>query len=342
MDKWLLECKKGNRIIIEAELSPMVGDRFQPTGFADLGAAIYERPDGTRMLLVESAQSVANRLEKVIIDDDGVNISPELKGFPYVRTRLTGATDALTSTLIEPHRLNSPFIIGEKDFEKKLREEMGYKTGANVDWRKVAKVLLKYDSNSLVHGVFFSNLDDGRVRLPRLLTGFIEAEGVREAYSGGVKNNSIDPSGTIQVADSKIKSGVYSNVPYHRVEFVASKIKAFFNLDVGMLRSYALPNSGTDMLLLLSIYKVMKFLEEDLRLRTMCDLKVEGVPRVVRPNGIDLPSSKDLLPYLTATIKTCTEQGLLASPPVTDLSLVTHVKKKGKEEEAKEEVPEGQ
>jgi len=51
------------RLLIHADLKPVQGDRFQPTGFADLGAAIYERPDGRRMLLVESAQSMANRLE---------------------------------------------------------------------------------------------------------------------------------------------------------------------------------------------------------------------------------------------------------------------------------------
>ncbi len=45
------------RLLLEAELRPCQGDRFQPTGFADLGAALYKRPDGTDMLLVESAQS---------------------------------------------------------------------------------------------------------------------------------------------------------------------------------------------------------------------------------------------------------------------------------------------
>lgn len=334
MEQFLGECKNGNRMIVEANLAPMVGDRFQPTGFADLGAALYERPDGTRMLLVESAQSVANRLEKVIIDDNGFDVRPEINGLPYVRSKMTGATNAVTSSLIEPHRLNSPFIIGNKDFEKGLKSEMGYQTGTNVDWRKVAKVLLKYDPNSLVHGVFFSNLDDGRVRLPRLLTGFIEAEGVREAYSGGVKNNSIDPSGKIQVADSNIKSGVYSNVPYHRVEYVARQIKAFFNMDTGMLRSYALPERATEMIMLLSAYKVAKFLEEDLRLRTMCDLRIDGPIKMVRPTGLELPQSKDILGPLQQSIRACTEEGLLAIPPVTELSVAT---KKASKDSMKEE-----
>ena len=59
------------RILVEADLVPVQGQRFQPTGFADLGAAVYTLPDGTRMLLVESAQSMANRLEKTIVTADG-------------------------------------------------------------------------------------------------------------------------------------------------------------------------------------------------------------------------------------------------------------------------------
>ena len=57
------ELNQAPRLLLEARLKPVQGDRLQPTGFADLGAAVYERPDGKRMLLVESAQSVANRLE---------------------------------------------------------------------------------------------------------------------------------------------------------------------------------------------------------------------------------------------------------------------------------------
>ena len=67
------------RLLMHANLKPVQGDRFQPTGFADLGAAVYERPDGTRMLLVESAQSIANRLEDTCLAGDGPDIAPEFR-----------------------------------------------------------------------------------------------------------------------------------------------------------------------------------------------------------------------------------------------------------------------
>lgn len=53
------------RLLMEARLKPLQGTRFQPTGFPNLGPATYDGPDGNRMLLVESAQSMANRLEGV-------------------------------------------------------------------------------------------------------------------------------------------------------------------------------------------------------------------------------------------------------------------------------------
>jgi len=65
------------RLLLEAKLNPLAGTRFQPTGFPDIGAAQYkaqvQQPDGNLksvdMLLVESAQSMANRLEATCWDE---------------------------------------------------------------------------------------------------------------------------------------------------------------------------------------------------------------------------------------------------------------------------------
>ena len=47
---------------------PLQGKRFQPTGFPSLGAATFQTADGLG-LLVESAQSMANRIELTVWDD---------------------------------------------------------------------------------------------------------------------------------------------------------------------------------------------------------------------------------------------------------------------------------
>src|SRR6476660_836004 len=116
------QLKNAARLLLEQELRPIQGDRFQPTGFADLGAADYRRHDGKRMLLVESAQSIANRLEKTCLEGGGPHISKGLDGLPYILAKLTGATEAETSSLVEAHRINSPFIISNKKFQTAFLE----------------------------------------------------------------------------------------------------------------------------------------------------------------------------------------------------------------------------
>ena len=48
------------RLLLQVELTPVQGKRFQPTGFPDVGAGVYTLPNGKEQLLVESAQSVAS------------------------------------------------------------------------------------------------------------------------------------------------------------------------------------------------------------------------------------------------------------------------------------------
>ena len=80
-----------------------------------------------------------------------------------------------------------------------------------IAWNKIAQALFYYDPNALIHGVFMANLEDGRVKMPRAITGFIEAEDVMEAVSGGVKNNALDPTGKFLYAANQ---GSNSVVPF--------------------------------------------------------------------------------------------------------------------------------
>jgi CRISPR-associated protein Csb1 len=147
------------------------------------------------MLLVESAER-ANRLEKTCLDGEGPDLAPELKGLPYVVATLSGVGEALrTSSLTEAHRIGSPYFLHNKDFKNTLQKEMKYDPKRPLVWKSIYATLFKYDPNSLVHGVFLALLEGGRVRAPRAVTGFIEAENVRKAISGGVKNSPIDPKG---------------------------------------------------------------------------------------------------------------------------------------------------
>ena len=73
------------RLLLDATLTPVQGSRFQPTGFPDVGPGVYTLPNGDDQLLVESAQSVANRLEAACWDEAAMDLVAPLRGLPYVR-----------------------------------------------------------------------------------------------------------------------------------------------------------------------------------------------------------------------------------------------------------------
>jgi CRISPR-associated protein Csb1 len=285
------------RLLIEARLQPVQGTRFQPTGFPDLGAAEYDGPHGRRMLLVESAQSMANRLEKVCWDEAAIDWVEPLRGLPYIKVVNKDGT-ALTNSVLEAHRINSPYILEGKDKSvfNHLKAELADMEEGMVNIRKLAGVVFKLDANALLHGLFLAKkeLAGGRLRLPRTLSAFVEAEDVRVAQSGGVKNDNVDPSGDTARG--------FGNVPFARTEYTAPTIAAYFNLDLAQLRGFGLDEAGRNLLIALALYKVRRFLAVGLRLRTACDLEATEV-RVTRPGNFSLPELGELAAVLPGLIE---------------------------------------
>lgn len=284
------------RLLIEARLQPLQGTRFQPTGFPEIGAAQYDGPDGTPMLLVESAQSMANRLEAVCWDKVADDWVEPLRGLSVVKVKDKNGK-ALTNSVLEAHRINSPYILEgqDKSVFSTLKGQLADMEEGFVDLRKLARILLKLDANALLHGVFLAKKDlaGGRLRLPRALSAFVEARNVTVAASGGVKNDAVNPSGDT--------SKGFGNVPFSRDEFVSPEISAFFNLDLAQLRGYGLGDDVYRLLVALALFKIRAFLDSGLRLRTACDLECAGI-EVKRPNGFALPSLDDLVAALPGLI----------------------------------------
>ena len=197
-----------HRLLYKIPLKPLQGRRFQPTGFPSLGAATFQTGSGTS-LLVESAQSMANRLEMTVWDAANNDVKDNFKGLSHVRVTRNG--EFLTDTILESHRLNSPYLLEGKDktFFTKLRTDVGVMETGPIDRRKLAEALMRYDINSLLHGVFLAKkqLAGGRLRVARALSAFVEADNVQVAPSGGVKNDHVNPSGVT-------KDG-FGNVPLH-------------------------------------------------------------------------------------------------------------------------------
>ncbi|QQS48116.1 MAG: type I-U CRISPR-associated protein Cas7 [Acidobacteriota bacterium] len=282
------------RMLIEAELQPVQGDRFQPTGFPDLGAATYKRPDGTPMLLVESAQSMANRLEAVCWDDAKDEIIEQLKGLSHVVINMSNGIKA--SSIIESHRLSSYYLIENTNLKNILVEKIGGALKGKLDIRKLAEALFYLDAGSVLHGVFIAKKDvfEGRARLQRLLSSFIEAEGYEIAASGGAKLDRFDPKGIANEDGTKGSEEGRGNVIYSRTEFTSKRTVAYFNLDLATLRGYGLGEAAEKLLTALALFKILRLIEMGLRLRTACDFDVKSI-RATRPVGIDLSKRDELL-----------------------------------------------
>lgn len=304
--------KNAPRLLIEAKLQPIAGTRFQPTGFPDLGAAQYKAASGDDMLLVESAQSMANRLEMVCWDTVQNDWVPALNGLPCVVVK-NKEGKLITNSVLEAHRINSPYILEGKDktFLNTLKTELAVGELAAVDLKLLSKTLLKYDINALIHGVFIakSEVAGGRMRLPRALTAFIEASQVNTASSGGVKNDALNPSGDAAKG--------FGNVPFHREEFTGN-ITAYFVLDLALIRGFGLGADVENLLIAISLFKIRRFLNEGLRLRTACDLELVGDLAAKKPVGYTVPSLEEIEKDLPGFIQAVTAQ--FANPAKTSVT----------------------
>lgn len=299
----LSKLKTSNRLLLTVPLKPVQGDRFQPTGFPSLGAATYQTKDGQK-LLVESAQSMANRLETTCWDTANNAPVAALAGVSHVTVTRKGKF--LTDSMLEAHRINSAYLLegSDKTFLNLLKAALGDLEEGPIDRKKLALVLLRLDVGSLIHGVFLAKkeLAGGRLRVARALSAFIEAYGIRLAASGGVKNDHVHP-GKVE-GDSKNHFG---NIPFARDEYTADKIVCHVNLDLAQIRGYGLGEKAEELLVLLALHRVRRLLDGDLRLRTACDLEPEDRDNIAatRPTGFVLPSLENIEGALETSIKTC-------------------------------------
>ena len=299
----LTALEQAKRLLFKIRLQPLQGSRFQPTGFPSLGAATFQTSSGGTSLLVESAQSMANHLEMTVWDDVAKDVKEELKGLSHVRVTRNG--EFLTDTILESHRLNSPYLLEGKKrrFFATLKTNLGVLETGPIERRRLAKTLLKYDINSLLHGVFLAKkeLAGGRLRVSRALSAFIEADDVQVAPSGGVKNDHVKPSGDT-------KKG-FGNVPFARDEYTAQSITLYTNLDLVQIRGYGLGNDVERLLILLSLYKLRALIQGGMRLRTACDLCTsKEYIKATQPEGWILPEFDNLKEDVNAAIATCKDK----------------------------------
>lgn len=291
-----------NRMLFDVALKPAVGTRFQPTGFPDLGSAQFDRPTISasgvpgweKALLVESAQSMANRLEGTAWDS-GIDMPRSIfDGLPYVRVVHADTGEYLTSSRTEAHRLASAFIKdaneGATSMVQVIASRLGLADDRPIAPRQIAEAVLALDPFCLIHGVFFADKAwQGQPKISRAITGFVEAIDVRPADSGGVKKDHVRHSLGDQSGGGTAEG--YGTVPFHRLEWTAREITASFAIDRRQLVSYGLGEDVTDLLEATALWEIRTLMEDGLRLRTACDLlPVQDLDAIGLPPMAELES----------------------------------------------------
>ncbi len=287
------------RLRARAKLEPIAGSMFQPTGFPDLGAATFRRPNGTpggsRALLVESVQSMTNHFEALGWDGPAHRPRPPLADLPYIEI-VDSEGGFLTSSRLEPHRLAAAYVrdakIDGQGGTEWIGKRLGLVVGKPLDWPSIYKSVFELDPLCLVHGVFFSDKNwHGNPKVRRALTAVIEAHDVEEAVSGGLKRDDVQFK-----SDAKGGRGAeegYGFVPFGRTEYVAESIELTAVIDLEQIRGYGLDEGATRLLTLIALWQLQGLLAHPLRLRTACDLDVVSF-EVERPAGFTLPSAEEL------------------------------------------------
>lgn len=293
------------RLSFDVELAPVLGSTFQPTGFPDVGPATFtrfEHDQEVQCLLVESVQSMANRLEATAWDAARDQPVATVEGLPYVRVVRAGTDEFLTSSRLEAHRLASPFVhaakVGGKPMFDEIRNRLGLAKDTPLNRGHMARAVAGLDPFCLLHGVFFSQKEWwGQPKFERAISAVIEAHTVQRAVSGGRKSDRVrhqldkDGGGTAEG---------YGSVPFHRTEWTAKTILASFVIDVELLRSYGLPEPVTELLQTLALWEIRRFLASGLRLRTACDLEIAG--EITSRHHSTLPELAELAPRIAELI----------------------------------------
>jgi CRISPR-associated protein Csb1 len=275
-----------DRVVITASLKLTNGHFLQPTGFPDIDACIYRDKEGRRWCLVESEQSMSNRLEAVCMKSPGVWVD-DLKGLPLVVVKNKDG-DLLATNLTESHRVASSYVLDgvrnyqrivttkfddkkkDDEAEKKALDEatmralfesrLGLRNGGDfwpLDKREdLEKLIFALDPAALLHGFQFVQWKFVGLRQTRLIHARLEAEVADdpEVHYGMVKWDAIEPESTREERANKGQSIAAKS------RIVPKDISATFEIDVLALKSLSLDEDRKKFLLGLGLWKIGAFL----------------------------------------------------------------------------------
>ncbi len=248
---------KYDRVLLEATLEVANGGFLQPTGFPDIGPCLYVDGQGARRCLVESEQSMANRLEAVCMEAPGVWREPLRGKLPLIRVKDAKTDRLLATNITEAHRVASSYVLEgvlQKDAKAKkaaketadAKDTLGTRIAKKLSigdgpWpldgrENLSRLVFALDPAAILHGFQFMQWETVGLRQARIIHARLEATvpDEPEVHYGLVKVDGIEPGSSAAKKSNKGQS------IGHKMRLVPKQITATFELDVLALRERSL------------------------------------------------------------------------------------------------------
>jgi CRISPR-associated protein Csb1 len=301
---------------------------FNPSIFPNVGRLIF-RQQGQDCLMMDSFASVSNMLEGTI-QLPGTE-APIFDGLPYIRMiSQTGAY--LDTSLTLPHRIASGYLL-----KNKTAMLNGERFGDGIKKEIIAnglhQTLLKYCPMSLLHGVWFSQLD-GHYKVSKSITGSLIAVDVKEAMVGGVSMDGVWKSaetldlGSFDKASKPSELGV-GMIPHSTTRYVCDRVDGAFQIADLQIESYPIPPAGKNLLKALAVYEILAFIETVPMHRTDCNLQVLDVEinKPLKIGETEVKRASEAHAAVRSALDECKKLGMIGSVQEVTVTLKDKVEK---------------
>ena len=326
-------------IAFQLHLESFGPSAIQLPTFQDVGNAVFSRPDGVQSGILDTHASMANRLEAAVWNEPQETVINCLEQMPFVSVR-SPSNQLVTASVLESHRLNSPYIFkskmpGQKEtFEQYFAERLKPADGTPGGYKpELAKIFAEIDPCSLIHGTFMSYsknfmLSGAGSKLTAALTGFAEVSNISPVEYGTAKQDRIN---TKQDAFGKSSEG-FGTFQTPATLWYAEQIAAYYHLDIDLLHSYQLGNTFVEWAVCVSLLKIFRFIKRGLRLRSHCILQPQltengkialnfQLPLEHRNQNyfeLGLPEQNKLENHIAELTQTLREEGTFGEPLVLE------------------------
>jgi CRISPR-associated protein Csb1 len=296
---------------------------FNPSTFPNVGRLIF-RQQNQDCLVLDSFASVANMLEGTV-QLPGTE-APIFADLPYIRmVDQTGTYRATSLTL--PHRIASGYLL-----KNKTAMLNGQRFGDGIKAEIVANglhtTLLKYCSMSLLHGVWFSQLEGGNYKVAKSITGSLVAVDVKAAIVGGVSMDGVWKSADnldlsdFDKADKASNLGV-GMIPHATTRYVCEQVVGAFQIADLQIESYPIPAEGKKLLKALAVYELLSFIETVPMHRTDCNLRAVDVEinKPLQVGDTEIKQAGEAKAAVEAALQDCRRLGILGTVQEVSVTL---------------------